>query len=173
MRMAMNVPVLWAPGQCLIVATCCLNDRLMDDLDRAIVACLQDGARRSFRDIGQQVGLTPPAVKRRVDRLEAEGVIRGYTAIVDPAMAGWTTQAFVFLHVEGRMHRALVDAAVRALPEIQSAHTLAGEAGALLRVRARDTTHLEHTLERLRRMDGVTRTETQVVLSTLFERAGA
>jgi len=60
----------------------------MDELDHRIVALLQANARRSFQDIGQHVGLTAPAVKRRVDRLQAEGVIQGYAAIVNPALTG-------------------------------------------------------------------------------------
>lgn len=143
---------------------------MLDEIDQAIVASLRDGARQSFREIGERVGLTPPAVKRRVDRLEADGVIRGYTAIVDPAVAGWTTQAVVFLHVEGHMHASRLAEAIRPVSEVQAAHTLAGEAAAILHVRARDTIHLEQTLERLRNMPGVIRTETQVILSTLFER---
>ena len=61
----------------------------MDDTDRRIVALLQENARRSFKDIGDRVHLSAPAVKRRVDRLEADGVIRGYSAAVDPRAFGW------------------------------------------------------------------------------------
>ena len=54
----------------------------MDDIDRRIVALLRENARRSFRDIGNDVHLTAPAVKRRVDRLEADGVLLGYTCLL-------------------------------------------------------------------------------------------
>ena len=67
----------------------------MDEIDQQIVALLREGARRSFRDIGQTVGLSAPAVKRRVDRLEAAGLITGYTAVLDPALLGWSMQAVV------------------------------------------------------------------------------
>ena len=60
--------------------------------------------------------------------------------------------------------------AVEHHPEVAAAYTVAGDASAVLHVRARDTEHLERTLERLRDAPGVTRTQTQVVLSTLFER---
>ena len=56
----------------------------MDGIDRKIIALLRENARRSFQDIGEQVSLSAPAVKRRVDRLEESGVIKGYTATVDP-----------------------------------------------------------------------------------------
>ncbi len=144
--------------------------RQLDDIDQRIVALLRADARRSFQSIGADVALSAPAVKRRVDRLEAEGVVQGYSAQVDPARFGWTTHAFVELYCEGRMAAGEVRAAVADHPEVAAAYTVAGEASAMLHVRARDTTHLEQTLERIRDAPGVTRTQTQIVLSTLFER---
>jgi DNA-binding Lrp family transcriptional regulator len=142
----------------------------MDDIDRKIVALLRENARRSFKDIGGYVHLTAPAVKRRVDRLEAEGVLLGYTAIVDPQAFGWHAEAFVDLYCEGRMPGAAVKRAVEKEPGVVSAHTVAGEASAMLHVRANDTKDLEGTLERIRSTDGITRTVTEVVLSTLLRR---
>jgi DNA-binding Lrp family transcriptional regulator len=142
----------------------------VDEVDHQIVNLLQANARRSFQDIGKHVALTPPAVKRRVDRLQAEGVIRGYAAIVSPEAIGWPTHAIVSLTCEGRMSGAEVRKAVAGHPEVVSAFTVAGEAAAILHVRTRDTAHLEATLERLREAPGVIRTQSQVVLSTLLER---
>jgi DNA-binding Lrp family transcriptional regulator len=142
----------------------------MNDIDRRIVALLRENARRSFKDIGRHVHLTAPAVKRRVDRLEREGVIRGYTAVVDPHAFGWHAEAFVDLFCEGHMPGDAIKRAVEGEAGVVSAHTVAGEASAMLRVMAEDTQALELTLERIRATDGVTRTVTEVVLSTLFER---
>ncbi len=142
----------------------------MDAIDRQIIALLREDARRSYQSIGARVNLSAPAVKRRVDRLEADGVVTGYTAQVDPSRFGWNTHAFVALYCEGRMAAHEVRGAVEHHPEVEAAYTVAGEASAMLHVRARDTTHLEEALERLRDHAGVTRTQTQIVLSTLFER---
>lgn len=142
----------------------------MDQIDHQIVALLREDARRSFQDIGGRVALSAPAVKRRVDRLEQRGVIRGYSANVDPAAIGWTTHAFVELFCEGGMSGAEVREAVGAHPEVEGAYTIAGAPSAILHVRATDTQHLEEALERIRETPGVLRTQTQVVLSTLFER---
>ncbi|MDX6666544.1 MAG: hypothetical protein QOG68_2750 [Solirubrobacteraceae bacterium] len=131
---------------------------------------MRENSRRSFQDIGARVSLSAPAVKRRVDRLEAAGVLKGYTAVVDPAAMGWATHAFVALFCEGRMSAGEVRAAVDRHPEVVAAYTVAGEASAVLHVRAEDTAHLEAALERIRDAPGVVRTQTQVVLSTLFER---
>ena len=141
----------------------------MDAIDAQIIALMRENSRRSFQDIGKQVALSAPAVKRRVDRLESSGVINGYTAVVDPAAMGWGTHAFVALFCEGRMSAGEVREAVEHHPEVVAAYTVAGEASAILHVRAEDTAHLEAALERIRDADGVVRTQTQVVLSTLFE----
>jgi DNA-binding Lrp family transcriptional regulator len=142
----------------------------LDRIDQQIVALLRENARRSFQDIGSRVALSAPAVKRRVDRLEAAGVIRGYSAVVDHVALGWTTHALVSLFAEGRMSASDILAAAGRHPEVAAAHTIAGEASAILHVHARDTEHLEQALERIRDEPGITRTQSQVVLSTLFER---
>jgi DNA-binding Lrp family transcriptional regulator len=152
---------------------CCVCGTIhvqMDAVDRTIVALLRENARRSFKDIGSHVGLSAPAVKRRVDRLEAEGVIRGYTATVDPTAFGWHAEAFVDLYCEGRMPAEAIKRAVEGEPGVVSAHTVAGEASALLHVMAQDMQDLELALERIRATEGISRTVTEVVLSTLFER---
>jgi DNA-binding Lrp family transcriptional regulator len=142
----------------------------MDDIDRRIVALLRENARRSYLDIGGHVHLSAPAVKRRVDRLEGDGVLLGYTAVVDPAAFGWQAEAFVDLYCEGDMPGSAIRRAVEAEAGVVSAHTVAGEASAVLHVRAQDTKALELALERIRSGAGITRTVTQVVLSTLFSR---
>ena len=142
----------------------------MDDTDRQIIALMRENARRSFQDIGGKVGLSAPAVKRRVDRLEDDGVIRGYTTVIDPHAAGWHAEAFVDLFCEGGMSGEAIKRVVETEPRVASAHTVAGEASAMLHVMAEDTKDLELALERIRNTDGISRTVTEVVLSTLFQR---
>ena len=99
---------------------------IADETDQQIVALLRENARRSFQDIGARVSLSAPAVKRRVDRLEADGVIRGYAATIEPTAFGWHSHAFVELFCEGRMSGAEVSAAVSKHPEVEGAYTVAG-----------------------------------------------
>src|SRR5450755_3932656 len=73
-----------------------------DELDERIVAALVDNARATYAEVGAGVGLSAPAVKRRVDRLRASGAITGFSARVDPAALGWTTEAYVELFCGGR-----------------------------------------------------------------------
>jgi DNA-binding Lrp family transcriptional regulator len=140
---------------------------LLDDTDHRIIAALTADARASFADIGQLVSLSAPAVKRRVDRLRSAGVIKGFTAIVDPAAIGWTTEAFVELFCTGHTTPAQIGAAVRRHPEVVGAYTVSGEADALVHLRAADIPHLERALERLRSEPFITSTHSMIVLSRL------
>jgi DNA-binding Lrp family transcriptional regulator len=97
-------------------------------------------------------------------------VILGYTTIVDPPAFGWHAEAFVDLYCEGSMPGGAIKRAVEREAGVVSAHTVAGEASALLHVMAQDTKDLELALERIRATNGITRTVTEVVLSTLFQR---
>ena len=141
----------------------------LDPIDQQIIALLQEDARSSYADIGSEVALSAPAVKRRVDRLRSQGVIRGYTALVDPDALGWTTEAFVELFCTGRTTPAQITVATRRHPEVLGAYTVSGEADALVHLRAADIGHLEQALERLRAEPFVTSTRSMVVLSRLVE----
>ena len=144
----------------------------IDDVDQQIIASLVSDARASYAEIGARVSLSAPAVKRRVDRLRASGVIRGFTAVVDPAAVGWTTEAFIELFCTGRTTPAQIGAAVRRHPEVVGAYTVSGEADALVHLRAADIAHLERTLERLRGESFITSTKSMIVLSRLVDSPG-
>ncbi|GLZ75523.1 AsnC family transcriptional regulator [Actinorhabdospora filicis] len=139
----------------------------LDEIDRRIVAALMNDARQSFATIGASVALSAPAVKRRVDRLRAAGIITGFTAVVDPSRLGWTTEAFVELFCTGRTNPDQIQQAARKHPEVTAACTVTGEADAIVQLRAKDMAHLEQALERLRAEPFVTRTKSVVVLSRL------
>jgi DNA-binding Lrp family transcriptional regulator len=142
----------------------------LDDIDRQIIAFLRTDARRSFADIGGRVNLSTPAVKRRVDRLRAAGVITGFTAVVPPGALGTTTEAFVELFCEGRTSPADIAKGVRRHPEVVEAYTVSGEADALVHLRAADIAGIEQALERLRAEPYVTSTRSTIVLSRLLDR---
>ena len=139
----------------------------MDEMDRQIVALLSVDARASYAEIGAKVSLSAPAVKRRVDRLRAGGVIRGFTTVLDPAAVGWTTEAFVELFCTGKTSPDQLRAATTRHPEVVGAYTVSGEADALVHLRAEDMKALEQALERLRAEPFVTTTRSMIVLSRL------
>lgn len=140
----------------------------MDKLDERIVAALAADARTSFAVIGADIGLSATAVKRRVDRLRADGVIRKFTVQLDPDALGQTTEAFVEVYCRERTSPADILAAVRKHPEVVAAYTVTGDPDALVHLRTSSMRHLEDALERLRREPGVLRSRSTVVLSTLL-----
>ena len=141
----------------------------VDDIDQQIIAQLQQDARSSYADIGARVALSAPAVKRRVDRLRAGKVIQGFTAVIDPAAMGWTTEAFVELYCTGRTSPSQLAAAAKRHPAVVGLYTVSGEADALVRLRAADIAGLEQALERLRAEPFVTSTRSMIVLSRLLD----
>lgn len=141
----------------------------LDDVDQRIIAALLSDARTTYAEIGMVVSLSAPAVKRRVDRLRSGGVIRGFTAVVDPAAVGGGTEAFVELFCTGRTTPAQITQATRRHPEVVGAYTVSGEADALVHLRAADITHLEQALERLRAEPFITSTRSMIVLSRLVD----
>jgi len=142
----------------------------LDDLDRKILALLRSNGRRTFTDLGTALGLSTPTVKRRVDRLESLGVIRGYAAVVDPAATGHGLEAIIEVYCAERIAPRDVLATVERMPEVVSAVTVSGEPDAVLRVQVDGVTHLEQVIEHLRRESIVTRTHTKIVLSVLVDR---
>jgi DNA-binding Lrp family transcriptional regulator len=111
------------------------------------------------------VGLSAPAAKRRVDRLRSSGVIRGFTAVVDPVALGWTTEAYVELYCTARTAPSAIFAIAAKHPQVVYACTVSGEANALLHVRAADVHDFEQILERIETEPVVVRTKSVIVLS--------
>lgn len=147
-------------------------DRL-DETDEAILAELTEHARATFAEIGERVNLSAPAVKRRVDRMLDNGVIRGFTTVVDRSAIGWGTEAYVQVFCHGTIAPDELRRAWEDIPEVVSAATVTGTADAILRVLARDMQHLEDALERIRTSADIERSESIVVLSNLIDRSRA
>lgn len=146
---------------------------LRDDLDRKIVALLLQNGRASYAQVGAKVGLSTPAVKRRVDRLVADGVIKGFTALVDPEALGGGTEAFVELHCKSNTDPDEIRSMVSGYPEVVGAYTITGDADALLHVQTGGTRELESVIERIRAHRNAERTNSRIVLSRLVHRPTA
>jgi Lrp/AsnC family leucine-responsive transcriptional regulator len=142
----------------------------LDDTDLAIVRALQANARATYTEVGRAVGLSAASVHERVHRLEGRGVIRGYHAEVDPERLGLGVLSLVSVLPSDSMNAAETEAALAALPEVETAYSVAGEDSHLLVVRTRSIAELSDVLQRLQGIDGVARTRTAVVLSTPVRR---
>jgi Lrp/AsnC family leucine-responsive transcriptional regulator len=122
----------------------------LDQIDWKILDELQRDARLSFTQLGHRVGLSTPAVKQRVVRLEEAGIITGYHAAVNPRLAGYAVAAFVRITVAGdeRTAKRLVAAAAE-MAEVVECHRCTGDHAFILKVEAVSVGHLEKLIDRL------------------------
>ncbi len=141
----------------------------LSDTDARLVAILQQDGRRSYADLGADLGMAGPSAHERVKKLEARGVIRGYAADVDPAAVGLTVLAFTWVTQAPGTISADLTAEFSAIGEIEECHYIAGEADYILKIRARDMEHLGEVVRRIQVTRHVFSTETDVVFSTGFE----
>ncbi|MFI5613692.1 Lrp/AsnC family transcriptional regulator [Amycolatopsis sp. FDAARGOS 1241] len=138
----------------------------VDEIDLRLVEFLRQDGRRSYADMAAEVGLSLPAVKRRVDRLQATGVITGFTAKIDYTKLGWNIEAFTELRYTGRTRPPDMERLARDLPEVQAVYPVAGDPDALCHIRARDVTHLREVIDAIRVSGGVVGTKTFITLGS-------
>jgi Lrp/AsnC family transcriptional regulator, leucine-responsive regulatory protein len=137
-----------------------------DRIDTEILRLLRENGRRTLGDIGSSVGLSAPAVKRRINRLEQAGVIRGYTVVLDHAKLGRPLEAFAELRFSGRTRVGAIEDIGAAIPEVEAVFTIAGDPDALAWLRVRDVEDLKRVIDRLRSTGQVVGTKTLMVLGT-------
>lgn len=141
----------------------------MDSFDRKILGVMIADATQSFKVIGEKVGLSAPAVHERVRKLRANGAIRSTVAQVDGAKTGKPLLAFIHVEFSGwGKSRRLKEIAV--IPEVEEMHSVAGDAGLIVKARTADAHALECLLAKLYELDGVKGTKTYITLSTFLER---
>ena len=144
----------------------------MDEIDLQILTLLGRDARRTYDDIGQRIGLSAPAVKRRIDQLRSSGALLGYTTVVDLEAQGFLIEAFVHLYYVPGARREDTVEVLRERPEIVEAWMVTGDADAIAHVRVRDAGELEDLLFDLKQERVVERTKSEVVLSRMVMRGG-
>jgi DNA-binding Lrp family transcriptional regulator len=145
--------------------------RPLDDIDHKILALMRENSRRTLADIGAQVSLSVAAVKRRVERLERDGVIKGYTARIDTSMFGDAIEVVMEVYCADRTSPGDIRPSFEHLNEVVTGFTVSGEPDVLLRLRVDSVAHLEELVERVRRDPNVVRTRTMLVLSTFLDRS--
>jgi Lrp/AsnC family leucine-responsive transcriptional regulator len=145
-------------------------ERNVDPLDLRILEILQTNARETQAEIARDVGLAPSAVLERVRKLEARGVIRGYSALVDPRALALPLLAFVAVRSDEVGADDHVAQLLSEFPEVLEVHHVAGDDCYLMKVRARDAEHLGLLLRtKFARIPGVRSTRTTIVLETVKE----
>ena len=142
----------------------------MDARDTQILSILQRDARTSNAEIGRELGIAPSGVLERLRKLERRGVLRGYTARIDPEAVGVGLLAYVFVQADDRAGEENSGAQLARLPEVQEVHHIAGEDCYLVKVRCGSTAALGRLLqEKFGAIPSVRRTRTTIVLGTLKE----
>ncbi|MCE8512099.1 Lrp/AsnC family transcriptional regulator [Ruegeria pomeroyi] len=145
----------------------------MDQIDHRIVRALQRDGRITISDLANKVGLSPTPCARRLERLQRDGVITGYSARVDPAKLGLGVSVFVSVELE-RQERAAVDAferAIRTCDEVMECYLMTGSRDILLRVLVADLAAFDAFLEnRLMQIPGIRNLRSNFALRTMVQR---
>ena len=141
----------------------------LDATDVRLVEALRADGRASYAQLGRLVGLSGPGVQDRLRRLEERGVLTGYGAFVDPVAVGLGVSAVVGIHLSDSADQAVVDRCLEAVAEIEHCWFVAGDESFVVMVRCADVDALEKTIWLIRGIEGVSRTMTNVVLSTRWE----
>jgi len=142
----------------------------IDNIDKKILDLLQDNGRITNAQLAKEVGLSPPPMLERVRKLEKNGIIRKYVALVDPKKLNRGTVAFVAVslrfHRQDDIQEFVIE--IQKFPEVLECHHIAGEEDYLLKVIIRDIEEYEQFLrEKLTRFSGISRIKTYFILNTL------
>lgn len=141
----------------------------LSETDVHLLELLQADGRRSYADLGSELGMSGPSAHERVKKLEARGVISRYAAVLDPGATGCSVLAFTWVtQAPGTIATDLTPELAR-IPEIEECHHMTGEADYLLKIRARDMDHLSEVVRLVQTTRHVYTTETDVVFNTAFE----
>jgi Lrp/AsnC family leucine-responsive transcriptional regulator len=142
----------------------------MDALDYKILKLLMENGRATWAEMATALGMSGPAIAERVRRLEEQGVVQGYAALIHPESVGYEMKAFISVSIDQLEHRQLFLQRIAELPEVQECHHVAGDDDYLLKVRCRGTKDLDRIISReLRTLPGVFKTRTTIVLNTFKE----
>ncbi|WP_443628154.1 Lrp/AsnC family transcriptional regulator [Candidatus Njordibacter sp. Uisw_002] len=137
----------------------------IDSKDQSIISLLQKDGRMSVKDIAKAMGLTRTTVTKRMERLEASGVITGYSAVVrkdffDKKIRGW-----VMINTIPNLEEAAISA-MKMIPEVSRIYTTNGRWDLAVAIRAADLESFDAALTKIRQVDGIESTETNLLLSS-------
>ena len=147
-----------------------VRKRSLDAIDESILTALVKDARASYRDIAAQVRLSANAVAQRMRRLEAAGVIRGYTAVLDPMLDATGVSAVVHVRTTIDIDSPAVEASLAAMPEVVEVLDLAGPIDYEIRLRCPDQDSLSAAVQAIRFLPGFIAMETRTILREVVRR---
>ncbi len=141
----------------------------MDDTDQRLISLLRENARASTAELGRRLGLSRTTVQSRIERLERQGVILGYTARLSDDVEKGAVRAHVMITV-GPKDARTVETALRAIPAVRVLHSVSGAFDLLAVVVAPSVAEMDDVIDQIGALQGVERTTSSIVLSTRVDR---
>jgi len=141
----------------------------LDGIDRKLIALLQENARASVTDLARQLKLGRTTVHERIAKLEANGVILGYSTILARNLGAPTSRAIVMLSLVQRMQPAVMER-LRRLPEVLTCHTVSGDFDLALMIEAPQIDDLDAVLDEIINLPGVERCRSSIIMTTNFDK---
>ena len=142
-----------------------------DDLDRIIIKNLQTNARTPFSKIAKEAGVSEATILLRVRRLQQVGIIKSFRAIISPYKVGKSLSAFILVRADPRKYSDVLNV-VRNLSEVTEAYDVTGQYYLILRVDVADKESLAKVIDLIGAVEGVSSTETAIVLKEVKENVG-
>jgi len=140
----------------------------LDELDKKILRELQQDARISFKTIAQKVGVSEATIFVRVKKMQERGVIKSFSAIVDPTAIGRELTAIVLVRATPQTYPGTLDA-LKKIDDIYEIYDVTGQYYSILKIRTSGTQGLGKIMDEVGKIDGIAGTETIVVLRTVKE----
>ena len=139
---------------------------MLDSFDYKIIEQLSIYGRMTWSELANNLGMSAPSVADRVKKLEEKGIITGYSAKLDYASLGYNVTAFIAVNLNHPKYISNFLKSINEISEVEECHHVAGEDDYLLKVRCKTTQHLDELLNKLKLIEGVSRTRTTIVLSS-------
>jgi len=145
----------------------------LDTVDQCILNALQENGRMPLSEIARRANVAPATIHERLVKLRRSGLVQGFSVRLNQGLLGYTVTALIHLRTElaDQVERTVAD--LRAIPEVEEVHVVTGEYDLVVKVRARDTNHLQQLLvNQVHRVTGFIRSATEICLTSPLERSG-
>ena len=140
----------------------------LDEVDRKILRHLQNDGRSSYKKIGEDAGVSEATIFVRVKKMQEKGVIKSFTALVDPRLVGKMLTAIVLVRADPKTFPGMLDA-LKKLDDVYEIYDVTGQYYSILKIRTSGTDELSKTILEIGNINGVAGTETMIVLRTVKE----
>lgn len=144
----------------------------MDNIDKSIIQCLENNGRISHEEISKSLHISRPAIHQRVNKLEGDGIIKGYRTIIDWEKLGEPIKTLIYIKISCGNFKEVINQILSLQVTnvyIEECHRLAGEWCIMLKIRASTPLDISNFIDTMWKIQGIKETSTTLVLSTLLE----